>query len=104
MRVLITGGSGFIAAWIAKRLISRGVQRRLFDVTESRHAMRSIAGDETSAKAEWLEGDIARLDDVQAAAADCDAIIHLAGVLTPACKADPTRGAEINLIGTLNVF
>jgi nucleoside-diphosphate-sugar epimerase len=28
----------------------------------------------------------------------------MAAILTPACAADPVRGAEINLIGTLNVF
>ena len=38
------------------------------------------------------------------AAAGCDGVIHLAGVLTPACSANPVRGAEINLIGALNVF
>lgn len=28
----------------------------------------------------------------------------MAGILTPACRADPVRGAEINLIGTLHAF
>ena len=41
---------------------------------------------------------------MHAAAEGCDAIIHLAGILTPDCRSDPIRGAKINLIGTLNVF
>lgn len=33
-----------------------------------------------------------------------DAIIHLAGLQVPACKADPVAGARVNVIGTLHVF
>ncbi|WP_245285224.1 NAD(P)-dependent oxidoreductase [Bradyrhizobium sp. WSM3983] len=57
-----------------------------------------------AASVEWHLGDIADGPSVRAAAEDCDAIVHLAGILTPACKDDPVRGAMINLVGTLNVF
>jgi nucleoside-diphosphate-sugar epimerase len=49
-------------------------------------------------------GDVSAGEAVIDAAAGCDVIVHLAAVLTPACQADPVRGAQINLIGTLNVF
>jgi len=53
---------------------------------------------------EWRVGDIVAGEQVRRAAEGCDAIVNLAGVLTPACKDDPVRGMQINLIGTLNVF
>jgi UDP-glucose 4-epimerase len=39
-----------------------------------------------------------------AASEGCDAIAHLAALLTPACRADPITGTNVNLIGTINVF
>ena len=37
-------------------------------------------------------------------AAAPDAIIHLAGLQVPTCRANPVLGARVNVIGTLNVF
>lgn len=103
-RVLITGGSGFLGAWIVRRLQARATAVRVFDVNADRSKVAEIAGAATADGLDWRIGDIRRTDDVVAAAEGCDGVIHLAGVLTPACIADPVRGAEINLIGTINVF
>jgi nucleoside-diphosphate-sugar epimerase len=73
-------------------------------VKDDRRLVAAIAGEQTAAAADWRVGDIVSTDDVRVAADGCDAIVHLAGVLTPDCAADPLRGAQINLIGTLNVF
>lgn len=102
-RVLITGGAGFLGAWIVRRLLARGIEPRVFDVTSDGGIVSSIAG-KAAADVEWVVGDIRVASDVSQAAKGCDGIINLAGVLTPACQSDPIRGAEINLIGTLNVF
>jgi len=104
MRVLLTGGSGFIGAWIIRRLTRRGVAVRVFDISGNRSTVAEIAGADVARDLDWVVGDIRITDEVKRAAEGCDRVIHLAGVLTPACKANPVRGAEINLIGTLNVF
>ena len=52
----------------------------------------------------WVLGDIVDGAAVMVASQGHDAIIHLAGILTPDCKTNPVRGAQINLIGTLSVF
>ena len=104
MRTLITGGGGFIGAWIVRRLHHSGMALRIFDNHDQRDRLRALAGDEAAAAVAWQVGDIADTAEVIEAARGCDAIIHLAGVLTPFCQKDPLRGAQINVIGTLNVF
>ena len=103
MRVLITGGGGFIGAWIIKRLLARGDEIRILDARPDRTIVRDIAGERAEA-IDWRVGDVSRGLVVHDAAEGCDTIFHMAAILTPACAADPIRGAEINLIGTLNVF
>ena len=101
--VLLTGGNGFIGAWIAKRLLARGVPLRIFARREDRTPLRAIAG-ALADTAEWFVGDVADPADVDAAAEGCGAIIHTAAMLAPACTADPRLAMAVNLGGTLNVF
>jgi len=104
LKILVTGGGGFIGAWIIREIIRRGDVPVVLDRADDRHKVREIAGDEIASELEWITADIADTDAVVTAARGCDRIIHLAGLLTPACKADPVLGARVNLIGTLNAF
>ncbi|MFL6274107.1 MAG: NAD-dependent epimerase/dehydratase family protein, partial [Blastocatellia bacterium] len=54
----------------------------------------------------FIVGDITDASAIATALAESEArrIIHLAGLQVPTCKADPVRGAAVNVIGTLNVF
>src|SRR5690606_32711359 len=103
MKALITGGAGFLGAWIAKRLLAGGHEVRIFDRSADRRLVMGIVGADAS-KIEWLTGDIANGNEVLEAAEGCGAIAHLAALLTPACQADPVRGVNVNLVGTINVF
>jgi len=103
MRVLITGGSGFLGAAIISRLLDDGVNvRALSRMKNSGLPTQSEGG--KGKTIEWCYGDVAVTQDIVSAARGCDAIIHLAGVLTPYCRKDPIAGAMVNVIGTLNVF
>lgn len=103
MRVLVTGGSGFLGAWIIRRLLARGMECVSFDVRTNPRLVEALAP-ERAAAVRWRTGDIADAAATAHAFDGCDAAIHLAGILTPDCAADPVRGARVNLIGTLNVF
>lgn len=103
-RVLVTGGSGFLGAWIIRRLARRGIAARVFDISDQRRIVAEVAGPALAQSLDWQLGDIRDGAAVGRAAEGCEGIVHLAGILTPACAADPVRGAEINLIGSLNVF
>lgn len=102
-KILITGGAGFIGAWIIRHLRSTAAQIRAFDLSARRDIVDLVIGTDAG-KVEWLHGDISDGESVTEAAQDCDAIVHLAGLQVPACQRDPILGATVNVIGTLNVF
>ncbi len=102
-RILITGGGGFLGAWVVRRLVRDHHHIRIFDRAGQTTIVRDIAGPAAD-HGEWVKGDITDTAAVIDAAKQCKAIIHLAALLTPACQNDPILGAQINLIGTLNVF
>lgn len=101
MRILIVGGGGFVGAWTARRLLDDGMAVRVFDLNPPNAFFTAI---NDSNAIEWITGDVVDTEGVIAAAQGCDAIVHMAGVLTPFCREDPIRGAMINVLGTLNAF
>lgn len=103
MTVLLTGGTGFLGAWVARHLVANGRAVRILDRSADRTMLTAILGANGS-KLDCVEADITDASAVAQAAQGCDAIIHLAAMLTPACQDDPLRGAEVNLGGTLAVF
>lgn len=103
MLVLLTGGAGFFGGWISKVLLDEGLDVRIFDVTDDRGRLRQIVGPRAD-DLDWRTGDISNLGDLEAALESCSAVMHLAGILTPGCRADPLLGVRVNIIGTLNVF
>ncbi|MFE1849839.1 NAD-dependent epimerase/dehydratase family protein [Streptomyces sp. NPDC059489] len=97
MKVLVTGGSGFIASWIRRELAARGHQVLVFDHQDRR---QQLADGE-----EFFLGDVRDATTVTEAAAHVDGIIHLAAVLgTQETINNPRPSAETNILGSLNVF
>jgi len=103
MRVLITGGLGFIGAWTARVLLEQGHGVRTFDVHAQRALFDAITG-ERGATVEHRTGDITDPSAVDDAVDGCEAVVHLAAVLIPTARKDPLLGARINVLGTLHVF
>jgi UDP-glucose 4-epimerase len=106
MRVLITGGRGFIGAWTARALLDAGHDVRVFDVHDERTTFDALVGAERIAAnhIEHTHGDITEPHDVDAAVEGCEAVVHLAAVLIPTARKDPILGARVNVLGTLYVF
>jgi UDP-glucose 4-epimerase len=102
-KLLMTGANGFIGAWTLRRLLERGHAVTVLDLDAPRALVRRLSAGALQSVL-WRCGDVARREDVVAAVAGCDAVVHLAGVLTPLCRQDPVQGALINLVGTLHVF
>lgn len=102
----ITGAQGCIGSWIVKALVERGDSPVVFDVSADARRLRQIMSEAEIAAVRFIVGDITNSSSIAESLARSGArrIIHLAGLQVPTCKADPVRGAQVNVIGTLNVF
>jgi nucleoside-diphosphate-sugar epimerase len=102
----LTGGFGCIGSWVVKQLVESGEDVWIFDLREDTHRLDLIVQPHLREQIHFVQGDVADLDSVHGAAKRIGAshILHLAGLQTPACRADPILGAKVNVIGTLAVF
>jgi len=102
----ITGAQGCIGSWVVKALVARGDMPVVFDVSDDARRLRQIMSDDELAAVRFIVGDITDAPTVTRSleSSNVRRIIHLAGLQVPTCKADPVRGATVNVIGTLNVF
>ena len=102
-RVLVTGADGCIGAWVVRQLLDAGDEVVVYDLgrNDRRHELvaRGRALDFTR-----IEGDITDLAALGEAMADVDRVIHLAALQVPFCRDDPSLGAAVNVVGTVNVF
>ncbi len=106
MRVLMTGGYGCIGSWIARQLVESGREVWVYDLKQDTHRVDLLLDKTQREQVHFLEGDVSEPSQVRLAAEQVGAthLLHLAGLQTPTCRANPVLGARINVIGTLSVF
>jgi nucleoside-diphosphate-sugar epimerase len=105
-RVLITGAAGCIGAWLCRGSLDRGWSPVAVDI-DTTYARWSLIMDRDQIGAIPTH----RLDIADAEALlglveseEIDQIIHTAALQVPLNRADPTRGALVNVVGTVNMF
>jgi D-erythronate 2-dehydrogenase len=104
VRVVITGGGGFIGAKLARALLARGTLsgRKITRVVLADQAFPDFPGD---ARLEKLAGDISDPGfAARAIAPDTASIFHLAAVVSGAAEADFDLGMRVNLGGVRAVL
>lgn len=97
MRMVVTGGSGFLGSFVVERLLDRGHTVSVIDVRKP----------EWTPAAEWIEQDTADQADISRVIADVrpEAVFHLAGLLGTSETFDhPQQTVRTNVIGTVNVL
>ena len=102
MPTLISGGTGFIGAEIARVLVNRGEgDVTLFDITDSTHRLEDIA-----AKVEVIRVDVGNISHVLDAVQNSSAnvVYHLGAMLSLPSDRDPSAAFRTNVIGTFNVM
>ncbi len=106
MNVLLTGGYGFLGAWIVRRLLLRSARVWVYDLKEDPRRLRLILPEEQVRQVGFVAGDVTDLPNLKQALAahQITHLIHLAGLQVPTCRADPILGAQVNVLGTLVVF
>jgi len=100
MKVLITGGGGFIGSRLARALLGRGI---LAGEKISRLVLLDAAfgSEPRDPRVEVVKGDLADASVIaRVADADTGAVFHLAAVVSGAAEADFDLGMRANLEGT----
>lgn len=95
MKVLVTGGSGFLGSWVCERLVERGdAVRALVRKSSNRKFLQSLSG------VELCEGGVEEAGAVDKAIEGVDAVVHCAG-LVKARNEDEFK--TTNVEGTRNI-
>lgn len=104
--ILVTGAAGCIGAWVVARLARERAPVVAFDLGEDRRRLRLALDDDAAGAVPWIKGDVTDLAALEAAlgAHGVGAVIHLAALQIPFCKADPLAGARVNVVGHTAVF
>ena len=92
-RALITGGCGFFGSLLARTIVDRGGDIRLFDI---------VSPDDDLADIEFVKGDVCDAEAIRAASEDVEVVYHCAAQ-QPLAR-DPELFQRVNVAGIRNVL
>jgi len=103
MKILITGGAGFVGTSLIPQLLEKNYKVRVFDNL-------TFGGDSLlpffrNPNFDFMKGDVRNVNELKEAVKGCDAVVHLAAIVGfPACRKDPKLAEEVNVGGTRNLI
>lgn len=114
MKVLVTGGAGFVGSHVAEYYATRGSDVTIFDNLSRAKILGTNVGNplynwnylkNNYRNIELVKGDIRNFEEVKAASKDVNAIVHTAAqVAVTTSLSDPRTDFEINALGTFNIL
>lgn len=107
MKLLITGGCGFLGSNLAAHAIADGYELAVFDNLHRHGSVENLQWLREKGSFHFVHGDIRNRNDIVRLIEDFrpDAVFHLAGqVAMTTSIANPTMDFEINVIGTHNLL
>ena len=101
MKVLVTGGLGFIGAPVVRNLLARGVPVVIGEHRPDAAALAKLGG---AAFEEMDVADAGGVERVFERHPDITHCIHLAYLMSAEVEADMALGVKVNLLGMVNMF
>lgn len=99
MKILVTGGAGFIGSHVVKLLADQNHQVVILDNLSKGHK------DSIDKRAKLVVGDIADLLKTKEVLSGMDAVIHMAGlIVVPESVKDPIKYLKNNVLGSVNLL
>jgi len=103
MKILVTGGAGFIGKHLVRSLLENDDSVTIFDNVSN--STKDSISSLVDIGAKVIEGDITKLLDIQNAVKDQDIIIHLAAKISVSESIkNPAETFQVNVYGTRNVL
>ena len=97
MNIGVTGGSGFIGSELCLKLLEKGHNVFIYDISEPVEIL-------LHKNLTFYNINLLDKVAVNEAFKNVDAVYHLAGVVLGGMKKDPQLGIELNVMGTMNVL
>lgn len=99
MRILVTGGAGYVGSTLVPLLLEQGHRVRVLDLLKfGGHGLLPCCANRHF---ELMKGDVCDTDAVRKALDGVDAVVHLAAIVGyPACKKEPQVAQATNVDGT----
>jgi len=97
MRVLVTGGAGFIGSYLVPVLLERGYTVTVLDLAAE---PATLAG--CRERIGYIRGDLGSSADLYRAMMTCrpEGVFHLGAILAGPCEENPLRGVQVNFGST----
>ena len=99
MRVLVTGGAGYIGSTAVEMLLRDGYEISILDDLSTGHS------DNVPSNVRFVHGSLLNPSDIAHALSDCDAVMHFAGKsLVGESVINPALYWSVNVTGTRNLL
>jgi dihydroflavonol-4-reductase len=98
-KIFVTGGTGFLGAYILKELVQRGFYVRAL---KRSHQLPFFIEPQVFENIEWVDGDVLDVVALEDAIKDMDVVIHSAAIVS-FNKSDRKQMNKVNVEGTQNV-
>ena len=103
MKVLVTGGAGYVGSTLVPELLAAGHSVRVLD--SLLHGGQALLPVWTNPRFEFVRGDVRDEPSVRQAVSGMEAVVHLAAIVgDPACARQPDVARDVNLSASLSLL